>query len=232
MRANPLAVRMAGSSAAILLTLSSAEAADLGRPRSVRPPEVYAPPPIERPYANLERWTGFYLGGTLGRSFGTGRSGEEPGDFTFEQDGAVGTLLAGYNWQLGGGVLGLEADIGTGNTKSSTATGYGLLQSEVNAMGSFRARGGILVAPALLVYATAGLAWSNMDLTLNGADVATDTFWGYQVGGGAELMISHHVGLRLEYIYTDLERQRFNNLGVSGIDPDHHTIRAGITFKF
>lgn len=207
----------------------AAMAADLDRPRYSPPPEQY----IERPYANLERWTGFYLGGTVGSSWGQGRTGGDIGKFSFDQEGTVGTLFAGYNWQFGRAVLGAEADIGTGNTKSTTLTGLGVLDTDLNYMGSFRARAGFLMTPALLVYATGGLAWQNTSFTLNGLDTTTQTLWGTQVGVGSEFMISRNVGLRVEYLYTDFGRESVNHAGFNNrYDPENHTVRAGISFKF
>ena len=217
----------AGAALVTLLAMETAGAADLGRPRNVRPPDDFAPP-VERPYSAVERWTGFYLGGTVERTWGDVISYNEIADFSFEQAGTVGTIFAGHNWQIGRSVLGLEADIGTGNT-----TGNGLVQTEINSFGSFRGRAGILLAPALLVYGTAGLAWSNMNFSLAGFDAGTHTLWGYQVGTGAELMLTNHVGVRLEYMYTELEKQKAALFGLSNdYLSESHTVRAGVSFKF
>jgi outer membrane immunogenic protein len=231
MRSLRMTTRLGSAAVLLALTAATAPAADLGRPRS-RPPEDYAPP-LEPPRAEADRWTGFYLGGTLGTMWGPGVASGDIGTYTFEQEGRVGTVFAGYNFQVGRSVLGLEIDVGTGNVTSSTATGQGILRSELNSLGSARARAGFLVAPALLLYGTAGLAWSNMDFTVGNFNTVSDTLWGYQVGTGAELMLSRHIGLRLEYIYTDLGKQPFGHNGLNnGYDPDSHTVRAGISVKF
>jgi outer membrane immunogenic protein len=230
MRSATLGPILAGVTASIVAVTGTAAAADLDRPRYKHPPAAYAP--VE-PIYGVERWTGFYLGGTLGQSFGAGLLNGDLGSYTFDLDGTVGTIFAGYNWQVGSAVIGLETDVGTGNSKASALTGFGKVDAELYAMGSFRARAGLLVTPALLVYGTAGLAWSNMDFTVAGLDTNSRTLWGYQVGAGAEFMVSSNVGLRLEYIYTDLEAQRVDQLGISNVfDPDHHTVRAGVSFKF
>ncbi len=223
---------LAGIASASLLSLTVAAAADLGSPRPVRPPDDFAPP-FERPFANLERWTGFYLGATLGQTWGNGNADGGIGQFLMDQSGTVGTVFAGYNWQVGRTVLGVETDVGTGNTSSTNATPFGALTSDINAFGSFRGRAGFLLSPALLVYGTAGLAWSNMSFAVDGLDSTSRTFWGYQVGAGTELMLSDRVGLRLEYIYSDFGRQTFSHSGLANsYDPDSHTVRAGISFKF
>lgn len=219
---------------AALLTLAGAHdqgmAADLGGGRVARaPPPDFAPPPR----SDLERWTGFYLGATAGYAFGSGNAGGDIGSFSFDQEGWTGTILAGYNWQIGQTVWGVEADIGTGDIGSSVATPAGTLQSEMNMFGSLRARAGFLVSPALLLYATAGLAWADMDFNLTGSSWQSETFFGYQVGGGGELAISPNMTLRLEYIFTDLGSERLTQSGLSNtFDPDFHTVRAGISFKF
>lgn len=213
------------------MTGTPAEAADLGGVRPVRPPDDFAPP-LRRPL-DLERWTGFYLGGALGYGFGDGRTDGNIGNLSFDQSGALGTILAGYNWQLGSAVLGLEADIGTGGLSSSTPALLGTLKTELNAMGSFRARAGVLMTPALMLYATGGLAWANMDIGYAGLEHKSNTFIGYQIGAGSELMISRNVTLRLEYIYTDLQRETLTHSGqANAFDPDFHTVRAGISLKF
>src|SRR5262249_21644692 len=88
-----------------------------------------APPAVDRP--QIAGWNGFYLGGTLG--FGAGRFATKTatsrtgayfpndvvvsavnaaGDQTIEPfKGATPGLTAGYNWQFGDAVLGLEADV-------------------------------------------------------------------------------------------------------------------------
>jgi outer membrane immunogenic protein len=228
MRAATFGPILAGATLSLVVGLGTASAADLDGPRYKKPPPAYAP--VEQPYA-YDKWTGFYVGGTIGQSLGAGLLSGDLGNYTFDLDGTTGTLFAGYNWQIGSAVLGLETDVGTGNSKASALDG--LVTAELYAMGSFRARAGLLVTPSLLVYGTAGLAWSNMDFTVAGLDTTSRTLWGYQVGAGAEFMVSSNVGLRFEYIYTDLEAHRVDQLGVSNVfDPDHHTVRAGVSFKF
>lgn len=205
-------------------------AADLGGERTGRGGH-YPPPPDN--YLEIERWTGFYLGGTLGYGWGDGRTSGDIGSFPFEQSGTIGTIYAGYNWQLGRTVLGLEADIGTGDFGTSETTPSGALKSSLNALGSFRGRAGFLVSPALLIYGTAGLAWADMDFQMVGDKARSETFFGYQVGIGAELMVSNNVTLRLEALHTGFDSERVVHSGMTnGFEPDFDTVRAGISFKF
>lgn len=125
-------------------------------------------------------------------------------------------------------MFGVEADIGTGDVSDSR----GGVSSDLNVMGSVRARAGALVSPGFLVYATGGFAWADYDLAAAG-NTTSETFTGYQIGAGTELMMSQNWGLRLEYLYTDLSEETVTTGAVTNTyDPDFHTLRAGLTFKF
>lgn len=222
----------AGAAAALvalaaMVTSGSAIAADLGAPARQYP--AWEP---RRPLA-LERWTGFYLGGTIGGQFGDTAVSGFGAASNVETDGLVGTLFAGYDWQFGGAVFGLEADIGTGDVSGSSGNGFGTTSASLNYMGSVRGRAGVLLTPSLLAYVTGGFAWADYDLTAVNGFTASETFGGYQLGAGAELKLDPRWGLRVEYIYTDLDSARVNHGGLtSTYDPDYHTIRAGLSFRF
>src|SRR5450759_1855007 len=64
--------------------------------------------------APLYDWSGIYVGGHIGYLWGSTRVEEdgvvtEPGAKT---DGVIGGVLAGYNWQSGPVVLGIDGDFG------------------------------------------------------------------------------------------------------------------------
>jgi outer membrane immunogenic protein len=106
------------------LLATSALAADLA-------PRVYtkAPPPVVAIYD----WTGFYIGGNVGYSWGRSSTTESFSDALtgtvlsaatakFDLNGVIGGGQAGYNWQRDNWVFGLEADIqGSGEKGSTTA---------------------------------------------------------------------------------------------------------------
>lgn len=101
----------------VLVTAGSAMAADL----EVKAPVYKAP--VMAPVYN---WSGFYVGGNLGYSFGHASTdwtiaGVPVGSTSQNMDGILGGLQAGYNWQSSNWVLGLEADIqATGQQGSSS----------------------------------------------------------------------------------------------------------------
>lgn len=85
-----------------------------------------APVKARGPLLTPVNWTGFYAGGFFGADYGTN-------DVRFPADpaagnktwlfGAVGGVEAGYNYQIGKWVFGVEGDVGSTNTKGSRPCG-------------------------------------------------------------------------------------------------------------
>ncbi|MGB7975636.1 MAG: porin family protein, partial [Roseiarcus sp.] len=95
--------RLVTTALSLLALGSAAAAADL-------PPAPQLPPLDAAP-----AWTGFYAGLNVGGAFGSSRNafsiaGFEPPSFDTSLEGAIGGAQAGYNWQTGPWVLGLEAN--------------------------------------------------------------------------------------------------------------------------
>jgi outer membrane immunogenic protein len=115
MRASTLKT-IATAAFAAMAASSVASAADMA-PRYTK-----APPPI----VEVWNWTGFYIGGNAGYSWGRSDSTVDyfntatgaaivppPGSITgarFDMNGAIAGGQIGYNWQNGGWVWGIEAD--------------------------------------------------------------------------------------------------------------------------
>ena len=145
----------------------------------------------------------------------------------------------GYNWQVAPvWVVGLEADYGWGNNKSTLASripGLGVLNggsfTEVKGKwdASLRARAGLLVTPTLLAYATGGLAYQRIeaiatcpaDTTVCDPAVGTQSFSnssnrvGWTVGGGLEAMFAQNWLARVEYRYSDFDTFSFTAIPFS-----------------
>ena len=86
---------------------SSVFAADL-------PPSPGIAQPIVSPAYS---WSGFYLGGQVGYARDSTRSqlqtpvGAMLSVWSYTADGVIGGAYSGYNWQLGGLVIGIESDL-------------------------------------------------------------------------------------------------------------------------
>jgi outer membrane immunogenic protein len=108
---------IAASALAVFATASSASAADL----AARP---YTKAPVMAPVYD---WTGFYIGGNVGYSWGrssdTSTLTNGAGTVLFtsgagtNMDGVIGGGQIGYNWQVQNWVWGLEADIQASDQK-------------------------------------------------------------------------------------------------------------------
>ncbi len=205
--------------------MGSAAAADLSR----RYEPVVTKAPI---MAQVYNWTGFYIGVNGGG--GWGRS-----DWTqtgnFDLSGGLVGGTAGYNWQTGPLVFGLEGDLDWSNINGSTFVGCvpGCKTSN-NWLGTVRGRVGYAF-DRILPYVTGGLAVGDMQADVAGANVANSTNTGWTVGGGVEFAITNNWSAKAEYLYVDLGN--FNCGIACGVASDNvsfrsHIARGGINFRF
>jgi outer membrane immunogenic protein len=218
---------LSGTLIAGLVFVAPAKSADLG---GGRPPPRYEP--VE-PRTDIERWTGFYLGGSLGGSFGATDLRGDFGTGTLDAKGVTGGILAGYNWQLGRMVVGVETDLSKLNYSGSASNGFDRYKMAIDTLGTFRGRLGVLMSPSLLVYATGGYAWARSEIGLEAGDRNRELLKGWQAGLGTELMLNPKWTMRLEYLYTDLGDKTLTHSGLTNsFDSQFHTVRAGLTFRF
>jgi outer membrane immunogenic protein len=202
-------------SAALIVaaTSVSANAADMSMPS-------YKAAPMAQSVYN---WTGFYLGGTAGG--GIANSDHlDPDDF-FEGNtkfqeafGTVG-LTAGYNYQFGHTVLGIEGDYNWANVDKTRALDSSFGDGEsattrfrMNEFATLRARGG-LAFDQTLIYATAGVAFAHIQNSSTFFDEntavegASEDKWktGLAVGGGVEFALTHNWTLKGEYMLMQFQ---------------------------
>ena len=221
-------------------------------------------------------WTGFYFGGGLGARWtdATWRTDSvlvtaNPPDpatavSTLNSSGFRAALHAGYNWQLGNWVWGIESDLGAAkNERSQTGfpgVGYGALLGQTRDVftaktgwdGSVRLRGGMLVSPSVLLYATGGLALQQATLSMscqpnpvpswcgaNRSENPSKTLTGWTIGAGVEAALTKHWFARAEYRYSDFGK--FNNVFLTGVVDDTitggakfdtHVVNFGLHYKF
>jgi outer membrane immunogenic protein len=202
---------------------------------------------------------------TGGNALATGQTfPDDDNSFTF--GGYVG-----YNWQrcCSPFVFGIETDFNwqdTSPTGLDVETGIGAgagstetvsLESNINWFGTLRGRVGYVVHDHILLYATGGLAYANLDhtLTANNIGVAQGfapglsfsdshdtTKVGWTVGGGAELLHDSNWVLRAEALYVDLgDKAEFWVIDPPGPlaanandrwDDQFWIARIGIAYKF
>ena len=172
-------------------------------------------------------WTGFYLFGFGGYSWGK----ISPDDFSFgdinshlhnpKPKGGVFGFGGGYLWQYGAWVGGLEVDYGFSDEKDHQSLGCvsilvrstslscsrATVSSKIDALGSARLRVGYLFTPNLLAYGTAGLGWGRVKVAVNFDDefslISKTNLFGWVAGGGLEYKLFEHVRVRGEYLHYD-----------------------------
>jgi outer membrane immunogenic protein len=188
-------------------------------------------------------WSGFYAGLHGGYHWGAGDSslsllpdlatwaafssdfGQFHGRYDSSPDGFLGGAQLGLNWQAGGLVLGIEADMSRLNADGRAErtaliagpsyTAQAQVRQEIDWLGTLRARIGSLPFEDrnLLVYVTGGLAYGRIGASHSFADIDTGAGFvgsssGWEVGGtvgaGLEWAMGGAWTLKAEYLYYDL----------------------------
>ncbi|MBT9289192.1 outer membrane protein [Prosthecodimorpha staleyi] len=229
-----LYLRAAPAALALGLTGGAASAADLSR--APAPAPVAAPAYPDNIVSYGFNWTGAYVGANVGgrtmsTSLGSGRG-------SIDTKSAVGGLQAGYLFQTGNFVYGLEADFGYGQNSGSKSVPGGRVTSALDWTASGRARLGYAF-DRLLVYGTGGIAGADLESEGRGGgnrSKKTDTLIGWTAGGGLEYAVTKNISLRAEYLYSDYGTSNVSYAG-TGIKGGKQDItsnlgRLGVNFKF
>lgn len=206
----------------------TASAADLARKQP-----VYKAPPMA-----VADWTGFYLGIAGGWGWSnTSQTNTVTGATTggFNGDGGLIGGTAGYNWQSGNVVFGLEGDMSWARIEASTTNNcVAGCNNRLDWLGTARARAGLLATPSTLAYVTGGAAFGGISSSTAGAS-GDDTKAGWMVGGGVEQKFAGPWSAKLEYLYTDLGRTDAYTVGATPVVNDYlrtHVVRAGLNYQF
>jgi outer membrane immunogenic protein len=184
------------------------------------------------PIAALPSWAGFYLGIHGGYGWNdddfrlqavAGVSGPVGG---IKSKGWIAGGHAGYNWQFGSVVAGVEGDFSATDIKGSSNTDVALLggatftsvmHADMKYLGSARARLGIApeaLGSNIMFYGTAGAAWERVNQTSVATNTLPVTFaqsittpanlFGWVAGLGAEAkFFGSNWTARIEYLHYD-----------------------------
>ena len=238
-----------------MLLAAAASAADL-------------PVAASAPAVASSSWAGFYLGVHGGYGWGKNDFLQTIDPTTFaglgniKSRGGVYGAHAGYNWQYGRAVTGLEIDFSATDLNGSTGL-VGVIPQQgvltydrtdrLKYLGTARARLGWLPADNVLLYGTAGAAWERFDELANIVvgpptnfrQSATQPFnqFGWVAGVGAEAILpgSNWVG-RVEYLHYDFGsvnpfRSSTSTVGNASFSDrsgsqTYDILRAGLSYKF
>jgi outer membrane immunogenic protein len=232
-------------------------------------------------------WTGCYGGLNIGygwernQSIDLSTSSITPtnlGDSITASRGTIGNLN-GEGW-LGGGQIGcnahsgamlwgVESDIEWANMNRNVSGIFtnpngtfnpiaGSASLKTDWFGTLRGRVGAIVNPNLLIYATGGLAYGQVNYNLNAIEfgpgslfqtslTSNNTKTGWVLGAGFEYAVAPNFTWKLEYQYIDLGKvtanapvlnfttgfsQNGTETASSSIDAKIQTLRVGFNWKF
>ena len=211
------------SMAALAAALQPASAADL--PVAYRAPQSYV----------IFTWTGFYFGAHGGGAWGSkdatiapftfaGATVAPPGT-TVDVSGGLAGGQIGANYQAGSWVLRRRGWTQAGRTSPATPRASPAssavaanCHARVDALGTFAGRLGFALDRVLL-YGKGGAAVANDKYELNSiaAYRASETRWGWMLGGGVEYSFTDNWSAKIEYNYLDFGTRavRFTDIPVS-----------------
>ncbi len=209
-------------------------------------PTKKTPAPLAAPAFS---WSGAYIGGDIGGTWGVVQHTFDfgvPGGVSNLQ-GLIGGGYAGYNFQSGPYVAGVEADLqgsgasgGYANLTGVTSAG----NARMNWEGAIRGRLGYSIN-RVLFFAAGGLAFGGFRYG-GGPDFGpqipccgfSDTSTGVTVGAGLEYAITNNVIGRVEYRYNQFSASSgglapfFPIVTMNANNDNYNEVRAGLAYKF
>jgi outer membrane immunogenic protein len=205
----------------------AADAADLG---ARYPQQPYVKAPL---YDALFSWTGFYLGLNGGGGW-AGSTWDRTG--SFDLSGGVIGGTAGFNWQTGQVVLGIEGDVDWSGVSGTTVTSCPAgCVTRNDWLGTVRGRAGYAF-DRFLPYITGGLAAGDIRASTPGFSGASQTNLGWTVGAGLEAVIVGNWSAKAEYLHVDLGSF---NCGLScgpgvtdNVSLHEELLRGGVNYRF
>jgi opacity protein-like surface antigen len=205
---------------------------------------VYKAPPAA--VAVAPNWTGFYIGGFVGTAWGdkddTNVDGDPNANVSSKVSGFLGGGQAGYNYQIGKWVVGLEGDIGATNAKGSTSCPnlfFANCMYKVRWLASVTPRLGFVWDRAL-IYGKGGGAWTEDEYPFfdntTGQQVATATVRrsGWTVGTGVEFALTQNWSAKGEWTYADFGTKHvvLTNGEFSDIKQKVYAAKIGLNYRF
>jgi outer membrane immunogenic protein len=177
-----------------------------------------APYTVNQPL-NAYSWAGPYLGGNLGYQWG------DVSNNPTKPSGFVGGVTAGYNWQSGPWVFGIEGDIEVTGADDTFAP----WKFSNPWFGTVRGRAGYTLSNVLF-YGTAGLAFGELKGQTFGL-TESHTTAGWTAGVGAEVGFAPNWSAKIEYLYVDLSESQF---AITGVSNGYRSgmVRAGVNYHF
>jgi outer membrane immunogenic protein len=213
------------------IVLGTAAAATAGSftAAPAEPPLMAPAPPMPTAY----NWAGGYAG--VGLSYGRAtHSNATAPEFWPNGSGAGLNGFAGYNWQSGNTVYGVEGHLGTNRMRGSNDVAVPTeIRTELGTVASLRGRVGVAVDRTMF-FGTAGLAAGRVTHTAVGLGEETRTANGTVLGVGIEHAISNGLHIRGDLEHYRFRAQDFTTAGIA-FDPTRtraNQARVSAVFRF
>jgi outer membrane immunogenic protein len=205
-----------------------------------------------RSFVPAYSWSGFYVGVNAGYGLASTVIDDQDCNIscssqTLSKGGFTAGGTAGYNWQMGATVLGIEGDWNWIDSKKSfvSVNWPSIHSAEINSFGTVRARAGLAVERTL-IYVTAGAAFLDEKVSAicpgcSRAGFTSDkTQVGIVGGAGVEFGITDKVTAKLEYLYIAAPsenripdaRTPSPDYNVYGYTSTLQVVRAGLNYHF
>ena len=223
-----------------ILPVASAVAADMPSSRLLPPA-----PALPAFYS----WTGIYLGAQAGYAWGHERTtfsdtlGRAFNGAAFRQssDAALGGAHAGFNYQAGSIVFGIEGDVEALDAGETLIAPGIAARVKRDWQASLRGRVGFSL-DRFMIYATGGAAFTDFNYHLHDpatglAESADRSKTGWTAGAGINFAYADNLILGAEYRYTDFGKVSGAGRGpLLGLtvrhEPTTHALRASVAYKF
>lgn len=197
-------------------------------------------------------WSGVYVGGVAGYSWGSDRLTEyatatgAPRNmaFDYDLDGMSGGVKAGVNFQSGNFVYGAEADFeltSIDGTFIDDIQHLGRGDDSYAWQASLRGRAGFAM-DRLMIYGTGGLQAARMKnvytlVPFGISEPIENTHYGWTAGAGVDYAVTDNVIAGIEYRFTKFNE--FTNVstvafpGITGTqEPSFNSLRVSLSYKF
>jgi outer membrane immunogenic protein len=237
-----------------LLLTTASSVAFVGTAAAADMPVKAAPVPV------VWNWAGPYVGLNVGAAWNNAKFSDlltPNGTFTFpvpgndpfwspHQAGFTFGGQAGYNWQTGNIVYGIEGDVNWVDSKASevfVVRGQSA-SSKLDFMATGRGRLGVAFSQ-FLIYGTGGVAiahfsdaWGPTPSPFNGSTFSSNqTRVGWTAGGGLEYMLTRNWTVRVEGLYSDFGTKDvtvpiFGGNYVSAFRHTVSTVRGALNWKW
>ncbi|MCK3777614.1 porin family protein [Ensifer sesbaniae] len=198
----------------------TAMAADLAQP--AEPPPVVETPPVFV-------WTGGYVGLQGGGGWLNGDFSAPGGSASEDFNGGFLGAFAGFNYQQGDWVYGIEGDVNYNWNDKSVDVGGTSAEVGTDVSGAIRGRVGYVLNDKALLYGAGGWTVTRGFVDVPGVSKEKETFNGWTIGAGVDYSFTDNVFGRAEYRYNDYGDK---DIGGVNVDLDQHQFTVGVGVKF